>query len=109
MYNLDVKVTEIQTIIENLRDDGEDRDDKPTTDRFQTVPRAQRSATEPVADLRPAHSAPATTSIITPLVSTPPAPQTSAEAFPYGLLSTPSTHTGATSQKTPSGAPEDRA
>jgi hypothetical protein len=97
MYNLDVKVTEIQTIVEKLRDDAEDRDDRPTTDRFQTVPRAQRSSTEPVADLRPAHSAPATTSRVPPSVSTPPAQQTSAEAFADGLLSTLSTHTRGTS------------
>ena len=103
MYNLDVKVREIQTIVEKLRDDAEDNDDRPTTDRFQSVPRAQRSAAEPVADLRSAHSAPATTAIVSP-----PTPQTSAKAFAYGLLSTPSTHTRATSQNTPSGAPRDR-
>ena len=40
MYNMDVKVTEIQSIVEKLRDDVEDNDDRPTTDRFQTVPRA---------------------------------------------------------------------
>ena len=108
MYNLDVKVREIQTIVEKLRDDAEDNDDRPTTDRFQSVPRAQRSAAEPVADLRSAHSAPATTAIVSPPVSTPPTPQTSAKAFADGLLSTPSTHTRATSQKTPSGAPRDR-
>src|SRR3989337_4196083 len=50
IYNLDVKVTEIQSIVERLRDDAEDSDDRPTTDRFQTVPRAQRSSAEPVAD-----------------------------------------------------------
>ena len=33
MYSLDVKVTEIQTIVEKLRDDAEDRDDRPTIDR----------------------------------------------------------------------------
>ena len=30
MYDLDVKVTEIQTIAEKLRDDREDNDDRPT-------------------------------------------------------------------------------
>ena len=39
MYSLDVKVTEIQTIVEKLRDDAKDRDDRPTTNIFQTVPR----------------------------------------------------------------------
>ena len=34
IYNLDVKVTEIHTIVEKLRDDTEDSDDIPTTDRF---------------------------------------------------------------------------
>ena len=109
MYNLDVKVTKIQTIVEKLRDDAEDNDARTTTKRFQAVPRAWRSSAEPVADLRPAHSAPATTAIVAPQVSTPPAAQTSAEAFVDGLLSTMSMHTGATSQKTPSGAPGDRA
>ena len=104
-----MKVTGIQTIVEKLRDDAEDNDARTTIDRFQTVPRAQRSIDEPVVDLRPPHSAPATTAIVAPPVSTPPAPQTSVEAFVYGLLSTPSTHTGATSQKTPSEAPGDRA
>nr|XP_045088124.1 myosin-11-like [Aegilops tauschii subsp. strangulata] len=108
MYNLDVKVREIQTIVEKLRDDAEDNDDRPTTDRFRSVPRAQRSIAEPVADLRSAHSAPATTTTVSPPVSTPPTPQTLAKAFADGLLSTPSTHTRATSQNTPSGAPRDR-
>ena len=40
MYNLDVKVSEIQTIVDKLLDDAEDRDDRPTTDRFQTMPKA---------------------------------------------------------------------
>ena len=34
MYNVDVKVNEIQSIVEKLRDDAEDRDDRPTTNRF---------------------------------------------------------------------------
>ena len=74
MYNLDVKVREIQTIVEKLRDDAEDNDDRPTTDRFRSVPRAQRCIAEPVADLRSAHSAPAITTIVSPPVSTPPTP-----------------------------------
>ena len=34
MYDLDVKVTETQTIVEKLRDDAEDSNDRPTTERF---------------------------------------------------------------------------
>ena len=109
MYNLDVKVTEIQTIVEKLRDDAEGKDDRATTDIFQTVPRAQRSATEIVADTRPTHSAPAATATVPPPVSNPPAQQTSAEAFANALLSMLSMHTRATSQKTPLEAPRDRA
>lgn len=104
MYNLDVKVIEIQSIVENLRDDAEDGDEHPTTKRFQAVPRAQRSSAMPVADTRTTHSTPAATAPVPP-----PVQQTSSEAFADAVLSTPSTHTGATSQKTPSGAPEDRA
>ena len=73
MYNLDVKVTEIQSIVGKMRDDAKNRDDGPTTDIFQTVPRAQRSTIEPVADTRPTHSAPAATTIVPQPVSTPPA------------------------------------
>jgi hypothetical protein len=100
MYNLDVKVTEIQSIVEHLRDDAE---------RYQIVPRAPRSSAVPVTDTRPTHSTPAATATVPPQVSTPPAQQTSAEAFAEGVLSTPSMHTGETSQKTPSGAPGDLA
>ena len=93
--------------MEKLRDDAEDGNEHTTTKRFQTVPRAPRSSVVPVVDMRPTHSAPASTARMPPLVSTPPAQQTSAEVFAEAVLSTPSTHTGATSQKTPSGAPED--
>ena len=109
MYNLDVKVTEIQSIVEKLRDDAESGDDRPTTDRFQTVPRAPKSATMPNADMRTTVSAPAAASSVPPPVSTPPAQLTSAEAFMNALLSMLSTHTGAASQRSPSGAAEDRA
>ena len=34
IHDLDVKVTEIQTIVEKLRDDVEDNDPRPTTDTF---------------------------------------------------------------------------
>ena len=95
MYNLDVKVIEIKPIVEKLRDDAESGDDRPTTDRFQTMPRAQWSSVMPDADTRTTHSAP--TATMPPPVSTPPAQQTSVEAFVEVVLSTPSTHTGATS------------
>ena len=109
-HDLDVKVTEIQTTVEKLQEEDEDRNDRPTTDTFQRVPRAQRSSAVPVvSDTRTTLSAPAATATIAPPVSTPPAPQTSAEVFADGLLSTPSTHTGATNQKTTSEAPRDRA
>jgi hypothetical protein len=58
MYNLDVKVTEIQSMVEKLRDDTEDGDDMSTTDRFQSVPRATRSSAVPVADTIPTLSTP---------------------------------------------------
>ena len=109
MYNLDVKVTEIQSIVDKLRDDAEDGNEDTTTERYQAVPRAPRSSAMPIADTRPTHSAPATTTSLPPPVSTPPAQQKSAEAFMKAILSMPYTHTGATSQKTPSGAPGDRA
>ena len=108
MYNLDVKVTEIQSTVEKLRDDAEDGNENTTTEGFQTVPRETNSSVMPVADTRTTHSAPAATSTFPPSVSTPAAPQTIAEAFADALLSTPSMHTRATSHKTPSGAPEGR-
>jgi hypothetical protein len=115
-YELDVKVTEVQTIVEKLRDDVElsrataedSGDNRPTTERFQTVPRAARSAAVPVVDPRTTVSAP-TAATVPSSVSTPPAQQTSAEAFVDALLSTPSTHTRAASRRSPSGASEDRA
>ena len=73
MYNLDVKVIEIKPIVEKLRDDAENGDDRPTTDRFQTEPRAPRSTTESVAYTSPTHSTPAATATMPPPVSTPPA------------------------------------
>jgi hypothetical protein len=116
-YELDVKVTEIQTTVEKLKSDvdivrtaiDDSGDDRPTTDRFQTVPRAARSAAVPVVDPRTTVSAPAATATVPPQVSTPPAQQTSAKAFADALLSTPSTHPGAASRGSPSGVPEDRA
>ena len=91
--------------METLQEEIEDRSDRPTTDAFQQVPRAQRSSVVlVVSDTRTTLSAPATTTSAIPPISSPPS-----EAFADKLLSTTSTHTGATSQKTPSIAPRDRA
>ena len=57
-YDLDVKVTEIQSVVEQLQDDMQERKGKTTTDAFARVPRAQRSAAEPVTDTRATSSAP---------------------------------------------------
>jgi hypothetical protein len=85
-------------------------DERPTTDRFQTVPRAPRSAAVPTADVRTTVSAPAAAPSVPPPVSTPPTQQTSAEAFADAVISMPSMHTGAASQRSsPPGAAEDRA
>ena len=59
-YDLDVKVTEIQSVVEQLQDDMQERKGKTTTDAFARVPRAQRSAAVPVTDTRATSSAPAT-------------------------------------------------
>jgi hypothetical protein len=117
-YDLDVKVTKIQTIVEKLqrdvdrvRESDEDSgDERPTTDRFHTVPRASRSAAVPTADVRTTVSAPAAAPSVPPPVSTKPAQQTSAEAFAYALLSMPSTLTRAANQRSsPPGAAGDHA
>ena len=39
-YDLDVKVTEIQLVVERLQDDMQERKGKTTTDAFARVPRA---------------------------------------------------------------------
>ena len=39
-YDLDVKVTEIQTAVEQLQDDMQERKSKTTTNVFARVPRA---------------------------------------------------------------------
>ena len=109
-HDLDVKVTEIETTMEKLQEEAKDRDDRLTTDTFRKVSREQRSPVVPIIrDSRTTTLAPAATAMIAPPVSTPWAPQIFAKAFVDALLSTPSTHTGATSQKTPLGAPGDRA
>ena len=38
-YDLDVKVIEIQTSVEKIQEELEDRSDKTTTDAYQRVPR----------------------------------------------------------------------
>src|SRR3989337_142474 len=68
--DLDVKVTDIQTTVEQLQGDvdairkaplDDSGDDRPTTERFQKVPRTPRSAAVPVVDPRTTVSAPAVT------------------------------------------------
>ena len=88
-YHLDVKVTEIQSVVEQLQDDMQERKGKTTTDAFARVPRAQRSAALPVPDTRATSSVPATTSVPPAPAPTPPAPCTSTNAFILGVLSTP--------------------
>ena len=88
-YDLDVKVTEIQTAVEQLQEEAEEKKGKSTTDAFARVPRGQRSAAVPVTDTRATASAPAATAPVPPPAATPPAPATSSEAFVLGVLSTP--------------------
>src|SRR5215216_6689619 len=94
-YDLDLKVTEIQTAVEQLQDEAEERRGRTTTDAYQRVPRAQRSAAVPVTDTRATTSAPAATASVAPPMATPPAPQTSAKVFADAVLSMPSSHSGA--------------
>ena len=88
-YDLDVKVTEIQSVVEQLQDDMQERKGKTTTDAFVRVPRSQRSAAVPVTDTRATSSAPATTSVQPAPAPTPPAPSTSTEVFVQEAISTP--------------------
>ena len=88
-YDLDVKVTEIQTAVEQLQEEAEEKKGKSTTDAFARVPRGQRSAAVPVTDTRATTSAPAATAPVPPPAATPPAPATSSETFVLGILSTP--------------------
>ena len=91
-YDLDVKVTEIQSVVEQLQDDLQERKGNTTTEAFARVPRAQRSAAVPVTDTRATSSAPATapTAPGQPAPApTPPAPSTSTEVFVQGAISTP--------------------
>ena len=59
-YELDVKVTKIQSVVEQLQDDMQERQGKTKTNVFPRVPRAQRSVAVPVTDTRATSSAPAT-------------------------------------------------
>ena len=90
-YDLDLKVIEMQTAVEQLQEEAKERKGKTTTDVFQRVqvPRGQRSAVLPVPDIRATTSAPATTASVPPPVATPPAPTTSTDASVLGVLSTP--------------------
>ena len=51
-YDLDLKVTEIQSAVEQLQEEAEEKRGNATTDAFQRVPRNQRSAVVPVPDTR---------------------------------------------------------
>jgi len=88
-YDLDVKVTEIQSVVEQLHGEVQEKKGKTTTDAFARVPRSQRSVAVPVTDTRTTSSAPATASLPPALVTTPSAPSTSTDAFILGVLSTP--------------------
>ena len=80
-HDLDLKDIEIQIAVEQLQDKAEERRGRSTTEAFQRVPRAQRSAAVPASDTRATTSAQA--------------PETSSDAFVEGLLSTPSSRTRA--------------
>ena len=88
-YDLDVKVTEIQSVVEQLQDDMQERKGKTTTDAFARVPRAQRSTAVPVPRTRATSSAPATASAQPAPAPTPSAPSTSTEASVVGVIRTP--------------------
>ena len=88
-YDLDVKVTEIQSVVEQLQDEVQDKKGKSTNDAFARVPRGQRSAAVPVTNTRATSSAPATTLVPPATAPTPPASSTSTDAFVLGVLPTP--------------------
>ena len=89
-YDLDVKVTEIQSVVEQLQDDMQERKGKTTTDAFARVPRGPRSSAVPVADTRATTSAPATASApASTSAPTPATTSTSIEAFVLGVIRTP--------------------
>ena len=84
-----MKVTEIQSVVEQLQDDMQERKGKTTTGACARVPRAERSAAVPVTDTGATSSAPATTSVPPAPAPTPSAPSTSTEAFVLGVIRTP--------------------
>ena len=89
-YDLDVKLTEIQSVVEQLQEEVEEKKGKYTTEAFTRVPRSQRSAAVPIPDIRATTSAPAATASVPPAPAvTPPAPATSTEAFVLAVNSTP--------------------
>ena len=92
-YDRYVKVTEIQSVVEQLQEEVEEKKGKSTTNVFARVPRAQRSAIVPVPDTRATSSAPATapSSPVQPASASTPASSTSTEAFILGVIRTPPT------------------
>ena len=70
-YDIVVKVTEIQSVVEQLQDEVQEKKGKSTTDAFARVPRGQRSAAVPVPNTRATSSAPATASVPPAPVATP--------------------------------------
>ena len=91
LHDLDVKVTEIQTSMEKIQEELEDRSDKTTTYAYQRVAKRQRSAAVLVTDTRATTSAPATapTVPVQPAPASTLAPSTSTEAFVQGAIRTP--------------------
>ena len=60
-YDLDLKVKDMQTAVEQLQEEAEEKKGKATRYAFQRVPRAQRSTAVPLTDTRATTSAPAAT------------------------------------------------
>ena len=92
-YDLDVKVTEIQSVVKQLQDDMQERRGRTTTDAFARVPRGPRSSAVPVPDTRATASTPAVApSQPTPASTSAPTPvstSASTEAFVLGVIRTP--------------------
>ena len=85
-YDLDVKVTEVQSAVEQLQEDMQERRGRTTTHAFARVPRGPRSSAVPVADTRATTSAPAPASTSAPTLASTSA---STEAFVLGVIRTP--------------------
>ena len=89
-YDMDVKVIEIQSAVEQLQDDMQERRGKTTTDAFARVPRAQRSTAVLVPNTRATTSAPATAPAQpAPASTSTRAPTMSTEGFVLGVIQTP--------------------